>query len=106
MAVKTIAHKPDLTKEQLQEIFAKHFEGKYKVEKTHMMLRDFQVVKNGFAGVTVKLEQDPNETKIVYSGLAPAWWARLMLGGLIGFLLWNGLTNEIEAYIDSAPEFK
>lgn len=32
MAVVTIAHKPEMTKEQAQEIFAKHYAGKYKVE--------------------------------------------------------------------------
>jgi hypothetical protein len=106
MAVKTIAHKPELTKEQAQQIFAKHFEGKYKIEDFVGLFRDFQVVKNPFAGVAVKLEQTDSETKFVYGGLAPRWWARMLLGGLIGFLFWNGITNEVEAFIDSAPEFK
>jgi len=106
MAVKTIAHKPGLTKEQAQEIFAKQFEGKYKVEDFKGLFRDFTVVKNPFTGVALKLEQSEGETKFVYSGLAPRWWARLLLGGLIGFLFWNRITNEVEAFIDSAPEFK
>jgi hypothetical protein len=106
MAVKTIAHKPSLTKEQVQEIFAKHFTGKYSIEKTHAMRRDFMVVKNAFVAVAVRLEQTGSETKLVYNGYTPRIWSRLLLGGLIGMLLWNSLTNEVEAFIDSAPEFK
>jgi hypothetical protein len=106
MAVKEIAHKPALTKEQAEEIFRKHFEPRYKVEDFKGLFRDFMVVKNPFAGVAVKLEQGEGTTKFVYGGLAPRIWARLLLGGLIGFLIWNGVTNEVEAFIDSAPEFK
>ena len=32
MAVMKIAHKPDLTKEQAQRAFTRHFEGKYAVK--------------------------------------------------------------------------
>jgi len=106
MAVATIAHKPELTKEQLEEIFRSHFAGKYTVEDFKGFLRDFQVVKNPFVGVSVKLEQGGNDTKIVYSGFVPRLWARLFLGGLIGFLLWNGLTNEVKQLIETAPEFR
>ncbi len=108
MAIKEIAHKPELTKEQAEEIFRKNFEPKYKVEEFKGYFRDFMVVKNAWVGVAVKLEQDEadKKTKIVYGGLAPRFWARMLLGSLIGVFLWNGLTNEIEAFIDSAPEFK
>jgi hypothetical protein len=108
MAVRDIAHKPDLTTDQAREIFRKHFEpAGYTVDDVRGPFRDFMVVKNPWIGVALKLEQDAddNQTKFVYSGLAPRWWARALLGGLIGFLFWNGLTNEIEAFIDSAPEF-
>ncbi|MEX0682675.1 MAG: hypothetical protein WD904_04075 [Dehalococcoidia bacterium] len=67
MAVKTIAHKPNLTKEQAEEIFRKHFEGKYKVEDFKGLFRDFMVVKNPFTGVALKLEQAEGETKFVYA---------------------------------------
>lgn len=109
MAVREIAHKPDLTKEQAQEIFRKHFEAAgYSVEEFKGPFRDFMIVKSPFVGVAIKLEQDPadNKTKLVYSGLCPRLWARMLLGGLIGFLFWNGLTNEVESFIESAPEFK
>lgn len=106
MAVKTIAHKPELTKEQAQEIFRKGFDGKYAVEDFKGLFRDFQVVKSPFVGVAVKLEQTDTETKFVYAGLAPRWWARVLLGGLIGLLFWGGLTKEVESFIDSEPAFK
>ena len=105
MAVRTIAHKPDLTPEQLQAIFATHFEGKYRIETFKGPFRDFSIIRNPYVGVSVKLHQDADSTKIVYTGYAPAWWARLFVG-LISFLFWNGLTNQVEAYIESAPEFK
>jgi len=105
MAVMTIAHKPELTKEQVKEVFRKHFEGKASVEDFRGLFRDFVVIKNPFVGVSVKLDQDSNETKIVYTGYAPAWWARATLGTLLGFMLWNGLTNQVEEVIKTAPEF-
>lgn len=106
MAVTTIAHKPELTKEQAQQIFTKHFEGKYAVEDFKGFLRDFMVVKNPFVGVAIKLEQTGSETKFVYAGLAPRIWARLLFGALIGMFLWNGLTNEVKEFMETAPEFK
>jgi len=106
MAVQSIGHKPELTKEQAKELFAKHFEGKYKVEDFWGPFRDFVVVKGPFAGVAIKLEQGEGETKLVYGGVAPAIWARMLLGGLIGALMWVGVTKEVEEFIKTAPEFK
>ena len=109
MAVREIAYKPDLTKEEAEAIFRKHFEAAgCTVEDFKGLFRDFMVVKNPFVGVAIKLEQDAGDqqTKLVYNGVAPRMWARLLLGGLIGFLFWNGITNDVEAFIESAPEFK
>jgi hypothetical protein len=110
MAVTTIAHKPDLTKEQARDIFQHHFEGKYKVEDWKGASvgapRHFVLNKNPFVGVAVKLEQGSGETKFVYGGYAPKLWARLLFSGLLSFLLWNGPTNEVKEFIESAPEFK
>lgn len=105
MAVITVAHKPELTKEQVQEIFAKQFAGKYQVHDFRGLFRDFVVEKNPFVGVGIKLDQTGSETKLVYSGLAPKWWARALLGALIGFLFWGGLTNEVRQFMETAPEF-
>ncbi len=108
MAVTTIAHKPDLTSEQVREIFRAHFEPKYKIEdwKNPIVSRDFVVVKNPLVGVAVKLEQGPAETKFVYAGVAPRIWARLLFSGLLSLFLWNGPTGEVRRFIEAAPEFK
>lgn len=106
MAIATIAHKPELTKEQAQEIFAKHFAGKYKVHEFKGFFRDFVVEKNPWVGVGLKLEQTGTETKLVFNGMAPKWWARALLGALFGFFLWNGVTNDVKQLIETAPEFK
>ncbi len=109
MAVTAIAHKPNLTVEQTKALFEKQFAGKYTIEDwkgpSVGFKRDFMVVKNPFAGVAVKLEQDAMSTKFVYAGLAPRMWARMLFGGLIGILLWNGPTTDVKNFLESAPEF-
>ncbi len=105
MAVIVVAHKPDLTKEQAEEVFRGHFAAKYTVEKFKGPLRDFTVVKNPFVGVALKLQQTGNETKFTYAGLCPRWWARALLGPLFGIFLWSPLTKEVENVIRTAPEF-
>ena len=112
MAVIAIAHKPDLTVEQVQEIFRKRFEPKYRVEalkglRRAVNRRHFMVVKNPFVAVSLKLEQSDRATKFVYNGLVPRWWVyAIWFGGLMGFLVWKGLTHEVEELIRTAPEFK
>ena len=105
MGVRTITHNPELTKEQVREAFERHF-AKYKIGKTHAVRRDFQVVKNPFVALSIGLEQTNKETKIVYSGFTPRWWASLFFGPLLGYIFWRGLTNEVKAFIDTAPEFQ
>jgi len=109
MAGAEIAHKPELTAGAVREIFQQRFGGVYAIEdlKGPMAIRrDFVVVKNPFVGVSVKLEQGSGTTKLVYTGLSPRLWARLLFSGLLSFFLWNGLTREIREFIESAPEFK
>ena len=108
MAVTAVVNKPNLTKQDAQAIFQKHFGEKYQVQewKGPFGSRDFSVIKNPFVGVSVKLDQNPNETKFVYTGYAPKWWARAMLGAVIGVFLWNGLTNEVRQFLETAPEFR
>jgi hypothetical protein len=108
MAVSAIAHKPNLTKEEVRAIFARNFGSKYTVADwtgRPRSLRDFMVVKSGLVAVTVKLEQGTNETKLVYSGFTPKLWARLLLGVIASMFLWNGLTTEVKQFIETAPEF-
>ncbi len=108
MAVTTIRHNPALTPEAVEEAFRRNFEGRYKIEKLKgpmAIRRDFLLVRNPFVGVSIKLDQSSSATKIVYSGIAPRLWARLLFTGLISFLIWNGPTSEVREYIESAPEF-
>ena len=108
MAVTAIAHKPGLTKEEVRATFAREFDGKYSVTDWTGMprgMRDFMVVKSGLVAVTVKLEQSASETKIVYTGFTPKLWARALLGVVASMFLWNGLTNEVKQFIETAPEF-
>lgn len=106
MAVVNIPHKPQLTKEQSQELFRKHFEGKYQVEDFKGLFRDFMVVKSPFIGVALKLEQTERETKFVYSGVAPRWWARVLLGALVVALFSGAVAKDVKEYLETAPEFK
>ena len=109
MAVTSIGHKPELTKEQVREAFRAHFAGRYQIEDAPRVVaggRDFVVYKNPFVGVGVKLEQAASETKFVYGGMAPRVWARIVFGGLASLLLWNGLTGEVRQFIETSPEFR
>ncbi len=101
----TVAHKPGLSKEQAQEIFARHFAGTYDVHAFSGPFRDFVVEKNAFVGVAVKLEQTGNETRFVFNGLAPKWWARALLGAIVGMVLWPPITKEVRTFVETAPEF-
>jgi len=107
LAVVTIAHKPELTKEEAKAIFARHFQDRYQIEdcKWPLVGRDFMLVKNAFVGVGIGLQQSPKETKFAYGGLSPRTWARL-LSPLFILLFWNGPTSEVTEFIKSAPEFK
>ena len=68
-------------------------------------LRDFFVESNPFVGVAVKREQRSNQTSFVYNAFAPRWWSVVMLGAILSALLGRGLSAEVRAFIDSAPEF-
>jgi hypothetical protein len=105
MAKVTIAYKPELTKERAQEIFAEHFSDKYRVYRYTRPLRDFVIEKNAFVGVSVKLEQQSNQTRFVYNAFTPRWWAAAMFGVLIGPLLGRALTAEVREFMESAPQF-
>jgi len=111
MAVATITHKPDLTKEQVMDVFRRHFEGKYRVEPHSGVLRDFIVIKNSLVGVGVTLQQEEHATKLIYTGNTPRPWAGALVGASLGILalltmpLYNGLTKEVREFIETSPEF-
>jgi hypothetical protein len=107
MGVMKIAHHPEMTWEQTMEVFKKEFGDRYKVHSLKRTpMRDFVVQKNGLVGVSMRLVQTKDETKLVYSGFSPSLLARLLVGPLIAIFFWNALTNEIKAFIARAPEFR
>ncbi|MEX0781875.1 MAG: hypothetical protein WD557_04435 [Dehalococcoidia bacterium] len=102
----TVAHRPELTKEQTMEIFAKEFAGQYRVAPFRGLFRDFVIEKNAFTGVAVKLEQSSTQTKLIYNAFTSRWWARVLGGMLIGPILGRGLTAEVRQFIDTSPELQ
>jgi hypothetical protein len=107
MGVVKIAHHPEMTWEQAMDTFEKEFGSRYKVYSLKRTpRRDFVVQKNGFVGVSMRLEQTKDETKFVYSGFSPSVLARMTVGPLIAMFFWNALTNEVKSFIGRAPEFR
>ena len=102
----TIAHQPELTKEQAMEIFATEFGDRYRVAPFRGLFRDFVIEKNAFTGVAVKLEQSSTETKLIYNAFTSRWWARLLLGVIIGPILGRGLTAEVAQFIATSPDLQ
>lgn len=103
MAKVTVAHRPELTKERAMEIFAEEFGSRYRVAPFRGV---FAIEKNAFVAVAVKLEQSSSETKFVYNAFTSRWWARMLLGVLIGPILGRALTAEVRQFIDTSPEFQ
>jgi hypothetical protein len=95
-----------MTKEQVQQIFEDHFRDKYPVKKMSSPFRDFFVEKSAFVAVAVKLEQTEKETRFVYNGFSPRWWARALLGALIGPMMSGGLTKEVKELLETGPQFQ
>lgn len=110
MATLSIGYKPELTKEQAQEIFAQGFSGKYEVVKAHVMRRDFLLKKSGWAGVGVRLQQDKDQTVFVFTGMMPNVLLQAIFGGLASYLFlrstWKQLEQEVWEFIAAAPEFQ
>ena len=105
MAKVTIAHRPQLTKEEAQAVFARHFAGKYRVEPYTKPLRDFAVIKSSFVGVSVKLEQKADRTNFIFTAYSPSWWAAMLVGGVFSSVMGRGLMAEVRQFIETAPEF-
>ncbi len=114
MAIISISHKPELTKEEAQEIFRRHFQDKYSVQpcddvpSLKAAFRDFQVVKNPVIGVAFKLEQTGTQTRFIYAAVPPNRWIRTLSMGIAGtvcLFFGRSLTREVEDFIRSAPDF-
>jgi hypothetical protein len=113
MAKVSISHRPDMTPEELLTIFERGFGDKYEVTPTpNMQVKlfnikwDFFLKESGWRGVRVALNQESEDTKIVFAGSAPSPLANaaimLTLAPPILFL-YNGMMNEVRSFI--AKEF-
>jgi hypothetical protein len=110
MATLSIGYRPELTKEQAQEVFARGFAGKYEVVQAQVMRRDFLLKKSGWAGVGVRLQQDKDQTVFVFTGMMPNLLLQAIFGGLASYLFlrstWKELEQEVSEFIATAPEFQ
>lgn len=109
MAIITTS-KPGITDEQAMEVFQRHFAGKYAIDKTRVINRDFIVKKSALAGISVGVKPDKDGgTEFVYSPIVPHMLIRATVGGLLGALLVHSQTKameeEVASFIKSAPEF-
>ena len=116
MAQITIGHRPDLTEENLFGIFRKRFGDTYQLIPTPGMVNerfrikwDFLLKKNGLIGVRVGLKQEPDITRIAFAGSANTPWANflvMLLLGLPALFMWNGIMNEVRAFIADSEELR
>lgn len=106
----TIGHHPELTVDHAIELFGRRFGESYKIVRTpRQPLRDFQIEKNSWVGIGVRLKQEPDKTSFVIGGFTPSPWRRVVFAGafgLLSMLLYNSMTNQVRAFIEQAPEFK
>ncbi len=110
MAIIPIGHQPELTAGEAQQIFAKHFDGKYGVTTASYRNRDFIVKKDGMSGVGVRLKQEKDKTSFVFTPTMPSIWMQALFGGLLSYLVlrktWKELESEVQTFIATAPEFR
>ena len=81
MASVTIRHHPKLTVADVIDVFQRHFGDKYEIVPTprHRLI-DFIVKRSAWTGIAVRLKQHRNKTRLVFYGIAPSLWARLVVG--------------------------
>ena len=110
MAIITIGNRPDLTKEQIQQVFAERF-SEYEVIKSTALNRDFILKKNACTGVGVRLKQEKDgKTAFVFTALMPNVLLNAVFGGLFAWALlrksWKEMELEVAGFIRLEPEFQ
>ena len=110
MAIITIGHRPDLTKEQVQAIFTERFAGEFEIIRSNAINRDFIVKKNGWTGVGVRLKQEKTGTSFVFTAMMPNLLLNALFGGLFAYALlrkaWKEMELEIAGFIRLEPQFQ
>jgi len=109
MAIVTIPHSPQLTKEQALEAFQRRFAVSYEVYPTKVRNRDIILKKSNWSGVGVRVKQEADKTSFVFTAMMPSLLLQALFGGLFSYLLlrgeWKRLEAEVAEFIESAPEF-
>ena len=108
MTVAKIAHHPEMTWEQAMEVFKKEFGDRYKVysiKGTLVRPRHFAMRKSGLRGVSLRLVQTKDETKLIYTNFIPSVWVQLVVPPFVPYIPRARLNKEIKAFIERAPEF-
>ena len=110
MATITIGHRPEITNEQVQQIFAERF-SEYQIIKSTALNRDFILKKNSWTGVGVRLKQEKDGvTTFVFTALMPNLLLNALFGGLFAYALlrksWKEMELEVAGFIRLAPEFQ
>ena len=110
MATISIGHRPDLTKEQVQQIFAQRFHD-CEIIGSNAVNRDFIIKKNGWTGVGVRVKQNNDgTTTFVFTALMPNVLLQTLFGGLFAYVLlrtsWKEMELQVAGFIRLAPEFQ
>jgi hypothetical protein len=110
MAIVRLGNQPDLTKEEAREAFARHFAGKYSIERSSAFNRDFIVKKSGWVGVGVRLKQEKNDTILIFTGIIPNTALSVIFSGIASYLIlrprWHELEGEITEFVENEPSFR
>jgi hypothetical protein len=104
MAKFEIAHNPELTQDQLLELFKNEFKGKYEVYYTQMTNRFFVVKNTNVSGAAVRLIQKKNKTLINYFRFAPSAFARVFVKSFVLMFFGGEVMNDIKNYIQSVKD--
>jgi hypothetical protein len=99
MAIEEIGFRPELTKEQAMEAFARYFDGRYQIEKSSAFKRDFIVRKSGWVGVGVRLKQETDGTSFVFTGLIPNTTYAVLFSGVASYLFLRPRWRQLEAEV-------
>jgi hypothetical protein len=101
MAKVEIAHNPELSQEQLFELFKNKFKGKYEVYFTKMTNRFFIVKQTNVSGAAVSLVQKKNKTIISYFRFAPSTFARFFVKSFVLMFFGGQVMKDIQSYLQA-----
>lgn len=105
MAVVSVAHHPELTIDDIFDLFQRHFGQKYALERSHEY--GHFAIKSRNVVVAVRVERDPTRTKFIFRREKTSWWQTMWWAELLGGSgpASAGLMDEVAAFIRGAPEF-